>query len=1110
MAQQEYFTGEFNRSYIMDGISAMPGGFFVYKADDQNEEIIYANRALLQLLECDDPEQFLELTGGSFRGIVYKEDYDRVSHEIVSQLKENTSKFDQVSYRIKTRTGQIKYVEDFGSYVEDPEKGPLFYVFVSDPQDYIDPVTGLINRKVFFRNAERKRKNAGENHIPVVIAFDLSGMSGFNERFGFAEGDKLLRTFGEVLQNYFSHDLCTRFGEDHFCAYFDESGTEEILSELVDEFKDCNSGNTIPVKAGICVWEDEMTIYYTYERARLACQSQKSFYGSSIGYYDDTMAKDFSKNEYILRNLDKALENGWIKVFLQPVIRSLSGKVCSAEALTRWADPELGFISPGEFIPLLERTGLSYKLDAYMVHNVAKLISRNIKDGNDPVPVSVNISRNDFLYCDPVQVVTEALDEYNLDRSLICVEITESAFSTQPEIIKDAIERFHYEGIEVWMDDFGSGYSSLNVLKDFDFDEIKIDMAFLRNFGEKSKVIITKAVQMAKELGIHTLAEGVETEEHVEFLKNIGCEKIQGFYYAKPMAYELQLKNLKKNGFEFEDKETSSVYEKTGLVNLATDQSKALFFYSSGVFNPVYLNQKYSETIGRAGMTNDQVIEKNMNSDTHHISKKFKELAEKAVNSKETEYMTFVARDHYFNFTFTDVADSRKGSMLLASIERTSFVEQEKSRELDDIFRNIGSIYDSIYLLDLEEDTRTVIATNLKTEKVGDKVKGLKKFFLNFHARDIYQEDLERWQDFVRRGSFQSIFKETGKGIFADAIRMKNDDGNYSWIDFTVIQLPESDGKRFLSCVRPSVLEFQPDLADAVKPWRHSVSEEINLDLNLFRSIMNESNLKVFWKDMDRRFVGVNRNFLNFYGIKSEEGIIGHTDEEMAWHIDDSRYLDDELRVLNKGETILFSIGKNIINGSIHNISATKFPVYDNGVIVGLMGYVVDLHEDIRDEERISRGMHLDPVTGMMNFSGQMNDLIERYDNFIRNQEVFIFGVFSITNFIDIARDFGKDVAESLMRLMAITLLNSFGSGAVISRIYGCVFSVTLKSDNKDRFIEKAEKAVSILKNTKEIDNRTFNIRPVYGISLSTEKISVQEMTELARRRMDGSEPPLA
>ncbi len=1100
MALQEYKAIEFKTDFILNGISSMPGGFFIYRADYDKEEILYANKALLQLFECETPEEFMELTGGSFKGLVYEDDYMLIEDSIKDQIETNETKFDQVNYRIRTRTGQIKYIEDFGSFVIDPDEGPLFYVFISDPQDNIDPVTGLPNRKIFFQTVENTLGRIGKDKKPVIVAFDLSGMRGFNSKYGFKEGDRLLRTFGEILKDYFGNDLCSRFGEDHFCAYCDVGGVEDLLSEIVDSFQNNRDGRTLPVKIGITGCEEGINLYDLYERARLACQTQKDFYGSSIGYYDDTMAKDFAKNEYLLSHLDEAIQNERIKVYIQPVIRSLTGQVCSAEALTRWIDPEYGFISPGEFIPLLEKTGLSYKVDSYMIKKVAEILHGEIKEGRNPVPVSVNISRTDFMYCDPVQVVVEALDAYNLSRSLMCVEITESAFMDHPDAIKDAIDRFHFEGIEVWMDDFGSGFSSLNVLKDFNFDEIKIDMVFLRNFDDKSRIIVTKAVQMAKELGIHTLAEGVETIEHVEFLKSIGCEKIQGFYYAKPMSYDEQMENLKEKGFEFESKETASVYEKTGLVNLATSRSRALFFYKNGNFKLIFSNGQYIKALEKAGVTGNDLLEQNMNNRNSVISQKFRELAEKAIKSKGNEVMTFAVNDVFFHCYFKDVADSRSGSMILASIDRTAFEKQELSREMDDVFRNLGSMYDSIYVIDLEKDTRTVISTNLLNEKVGDVVKGLKDFYSSYHTRDVYPEDFARWRDFFDNEDTSRVFNTEGRGIFADALRIKHHDGNYSWIDFTVIRVPGSDGKRFLVCVRPSVLEFRTDLAVS----DNITADDTALELGLLRSLLKGSNIRFFWKDKKRRFLGASDEFLRYFGFSSPENIIGKTDEEMEWHLRDEHFRDDEDRVVNRGDIIRNALGKVLIDGVPHSISATKFPVYINGKIVGLMGYFLDIDLDIESESSLFQGTLIDPLTGLMNVYGQMGALIELYDNYLSHAQDFAYISIEITSYKELISDFGSEVAEDLVRLISTKILNSFGPNVVISRIYGGNFGICIKNATWEKADMNAEKCAHIIRGIKEIDNRQCNLHVIYGIAMGSECNSIQEVTETARRRSKG------
>lgn len=230
--------------------------------------------------------------------------------------------------------------------------------------------------------------------------------------------------------------------------------------------------------------------------------------------------------QYILDHLDEAIARGYIHVYVQPVVRTLTRQVCGMEALARWQDPVHGLLMPGIFIDVLEKHRRIHKLDLYMVRKICEhyRYSGNRAD----VPVSVNLSRLDYELCDIFFEVESEVRANKVPRSHLCIEITESALSENEDLMRDYIDRFRKAGYAVWMDDFGSGYSSLNVLKDFELDELKIDMRFLSDFHNRSKMILASIIQMAKHINIQTLAEGVETEEQFAFLRNIGCEKVQG------------------------------------------------------------------------------------------------------------------------------------------------------------------------------------------------------------------------------------------------------------------------------------------------------------------------------------------------------------------------------------------------------------------------------------------------------------------------------------------------------------------------------------------------------------------------------------------------------
>ena len=317
---------------------------------------------------------------------------------------------------------------------------------------------------------------------------------------------------------------------------------------------------------GICEADTDSDILDAIEKAKLACNIQKKKGDKFIRQYDEDLHRTLMLHNYVVNHIDDAITNGYIKVYYQPVVRTITGTFCGMEALARWIDPEQGFLNPGEFIGALEESKQIHKLDSHVIELVCREMRDQLDQGNPVVPVSFNLSRLDFTGCDIFEVVEGILERYKIERDYIRVEITESIMASD-SYIQHEIERFRLVGYEVWMDDFGSGYSSLNTLKDYKFDELKIDMAFLSNFNEVSRTIISSMVRMAKSLGLKTLAEGVETKEQMEFLKSIGCEKVQGYYYGKPQPLKATMEHMETSGIVIEDSNTRAVYSKIGRLD---------------------------------------------------------------------------------------------------------------------------------------------------------------------------------------------------------------------------------------------------------------------------------------------------------------------------------------------------------------------------------------------------------------------------------------------------------------------------------------------------------------------------------------------------------------
>ena len=406
---------------------------------------------------------------------------------------------------------------------------------------FTDPITGLPAMARFHEFAREGAKSLVETgHRPAAVAFNLVGMKDYNTQHGRDGGDELLRSFADVLKKHFGDQACSRFAEDNFYAFASEEKVSEAIGAVFDDFENASEGYTLPVRAGVYVCADEDDIVAIgFDRARSACDLDKKTWQSHVSWFIDGMDDAARLRLHVLDSVDEAIEKRWIRPYYQAVVRAKSGRVCHEEALARWIDPEFGFLSPGEFIPILEEAGLLHKVDMHIVDCVLEDMKKKHKDGVPVVPVSFNISLRDLEKVNVTGEIIRRVDDAHVPHSYIQVEFTESAASEDPAQFKTEVNSLRAAGFEVWMDDFGSGYSSLNLLKDFDFDVIKLDMDFLRGEGgEKTWDVIAGVVEITRKIGIRSLAEGVEDESQAERLREIGCDMLQGYFYTRPLPLD--------------------------------------------------------------------------------------------------------------------------------------------------------------------------------------------------------------------------------------------------------------------------------------------------------------------------------------------------------------------------------------------------------------------------------------------------------------------------------------------------------------------------------------------------------------------------------------------
>lgn len=754
---------------------------------------------------------------------------------------------------------------------------------------------------------------------------------------------------------------------------------------------------------------------------------------------------------YIIEHLDEALQQGWIQVYYQPVIRTLTGEVCGFEALARWIDPQVKFLPPNSFIPVLEQSRQIHKLDTFILHSVCQTLHERQEKGLPVVPVSFNLSRLDFEMTDIFAGIEETLREFDLTRDLLHVEITESLFAEDLGPIRKTSEALRQAGYQVWMDDFGSGYSSLNVLKDFSFDLIKLDMEFLRHFTENSRQIITSVVDMAKRLGLHTLAEGVETREQADFLFSIGCECLQGYLFDKPEPLEKAIACMQQQGRAWEERKNIHYYNAAGMAIHQTDSSLALVEFSGNrekTYHFLYANQAFREELISFGQhlhTIEQMINENKNRDARRLYEFFYNA--NLTGHKETEF--FVSGTHYLRVQAQAVAKVENNTIFTTTVKNIQLDRDYREQDyLDNNLRRLYTLYNVIDLVDLEQETiETIYGHGRLAKYVDRRVRNLRQAQEVFCQHCIYYKDQARYRTFVRPETIKQRLAASEDGVLRNYFRTLSKPGEYRWQEHTIMLVPGSKQKQHLYLCKDALPDgVGPHLVACPDTVEAPSAREARL---LWENQLAYSGFAFFWKDNKRRFLGASRSFLDYFGVTLQD-ILGKTDEDMGWHIDETPYREDEERILNEGVYIENSANQCIIRGVLHRITAFKHPVYDNGKIVGLAGMFFDVDQVTRTSKEISHAAYEDPVTNLMNRRGFLAALLSYQEQALLQKQPFTLIVLNNENYSRTISSYGRAISSELLQKEADCLRRVAGKNSVIARMSAGIFTVLHFSSRKD------------------------------------------------------------
>ena len=445
-----------------------------------------------------------------------------------------------------------------------------------------DGLTGLLTHSAFRALVDRRLASGSlaptDSETHALVYFNIENFKHYNQRYSFGAGDTLIRHLAIAILEAFPGRIAARFTADQFVVLARQSDVENGAKLVRRAFRREHKDSSIWLRAGYyLITAEDTDASVVCDRAKLACDELRGRRDVFLRQYDDELQRHIIWRRYVLDHFDEALQQKWIQAWCQPIIRVATGETCDVEALARWIDPTEGVVPPSEFVPVLEEARVIHLMDLAIIRDVCATCHELTAQGRPYLPVSFNLSRLDFELCDIVSEVTGILDEYGVPHSMVAVEVTESALMGNQEFLKDEIDRFRAQDIAVWMDDFGSGYSSLNVLKDYTFDLVKIDMGFLRGLdvSQQSRVMLSKVVDMAKELGLKTLVEGVETKEQYDFVRSLGCGRAQGWHFGKPSPKPASIEGVKNETHpEAELLAKRDFYEQVGRINLMRPDPK--------------------------------------------------------------------------------------------------------------------------------------------------------------------------------------------------------------------------------------------------------------------------------------------------------------------------------------------------------------------------------------------------------------------------------------------------------------------------------------------------------------------------------------------------------
>ena len=973
----------------------------------------------------------------------------------------------------------------------------------NDP-DRIDRVTGLYTVRalddVVSSLTERLANGEADRDFDMVY-LNIADFKTYNIRFGFEAGDALLRRMAQAIREAMGSSRAMRYEADHFYVVCPSIRSVDLLSSVHDAM--AADGAHVQIHAGIYrISGQESGLVQVLDRAKIAGDAASGDFGRYWRRYDEGMERELNMRSYIVGNVDRAVAEGWVHVVYQPVVGTFSGKLESFEALARWQDPVFGPLSPAQFIDTLERGHLAHKVDLEILRQVCEDIGQRRALGQSYAPVSVNLSRYDLDLDDIHERIDDTLEAHSIPHAAIHFEITETALVQNENLVREHVRTFHERGYEVWLDDFGSGYSSLNTLRGFDFDCAKLDMVFMRDKSDGLERFLGDLVATCKHIGLKTLAEGVETQGQLQMLKRIGCGKAQGYLFSKPAPLDDCIATIHRQGIASASPRERLLYDDLGMVDvrdgslrlddereLSRRESPLSIFVDDGSSTRfVYANAAavaFAEKVGMRDLTSGKI-----NHDAEGwLSSVVRETTRRLSVPGDTARVPFT-RNGVSGVAHLRLI-SRRGPLsayLIAS-------DQQEDREggFRDDLRDLASLFNTVTVVAPETDELRWVSDRLVYDRGQTDGLGYADTLTWLVENTVRPDERADFLTFADPATILARCDAAPAGTINGFFNLRLSETLYELKRVVISHIPGSvSPARFLFCIARNSAGWTREMIE--QPDRTTPATVAGRSLHtdsLWSALTESGTLALFWKDTQRRFLGANKEFLDYQGVALKD-ILGKTDDDIGWNPDPEAIADDERAVLERGATIRDTPGKVTVGGREHSIMLNKMPIYEEGKVVGLLGHISDA--TLAAQRLIEMGARLndttgvsaqtDPVTGLAGPAGLFLAAEGLTADYASRGEDYACISLLVTGPNEFAAAYGAGARDDLRRSIADALRSAAPDGAVAGRLYGDRYAILLKASGADEAEGVCGAAKKAIRSIRSVGKIPCNVYVAGGCAL--------------------------